>query len=88
MTKEVRLADEKKAIVNRLSRIEGQIRGIKKMMQEDSTTNDILTQVSSVQNSLKGLTNYLLESHLTKALDKKDEPAEQLIELFKRFNKM
>ena len=59
-----REAEEKKAICNRLNRIEGQIRGIKKMVEEDSYCNDILVQLSAVENSIKSLSNHVLEKHL------------------------
>ena len=55
---------ERKTIINRINRIEGQLRGIKKMVQEDTYCNDILVQLSAVQNSVKSLSNHILENHL------------------------
>ena len=55
---------ERKIITNRINRIEGQLHGIKKMIQEDKECNDILVQLSAVQNSVKSLLNLILESHL------------------------
>jgi DNA-binding FrmR family transcriptional regulator len=48
----------------RLSRIEGQVRGIARMIEEDRYCVDILTQVSAVQSALDALARKLLEHHL------------------------
>ena len=47
---------EKKALMTRLSRIEGQVRGIRAMVEDDRYCVDILTQVSAIQAALNGLT--------------------------------
>ena len=54
----------KKQLTNRLNRIEGQIRGIKKMIEEDRYCNDVLIQLAAVENSVKSLSNQVLENHL------------------------
>jgi len=79
-------------IRNRLNRIEGQIKGIKKMVENDSYCNDILIQLSATQNSIKSLANYILENHLYNCITRDLENGEvdsldELISLFKRFNK-
>ncbi len=83
---------EKKLINNRLSRIEGQIRGIKKMIMEDAYCNDVLIQLSAIENSVKSLSNHILENHLytcvTNDIEKGNmEIIDELISLFKKFNK-
>ncbi|NLW65988.1 MAG: metal-sensing transcriptional repressor [Clostridiales bacterium] len=55
---------EKRALKNRLSRVEGQVRGIKKMLDEDAYCTDILTQVSAVQAALNAFNKELLASHI------------------------
>lgn len=90
--KTYRAEKEKKIINNRLSRIEGQIRGIKKMISEDTYCNDVLIQLSAIENSIRSLSNHVLENHLysciTKDLeDGKIETIDEIIGLFKRFNK-
>lgn len=55
---------EKRALTNRLSRVEGQVRGIKKMLDEDAYCTDILTQVSAVQAALNAFNKELLASHI------------------------
>lgn len=52
------------ALQNRLSRIEGQIRGIKRQLDEDAYCVDILTQVSAAQNALGAFSRELLDSHI------------------------
>ena len=58
-------ADElKEKMIKRLSRIEGQIRGISKMIENDVYCDDVLHQISSVQSAIDGLKTVLLEAHL------------------------
>jgi CsoR family transcriptional regulator, copper-sensing transcriptional repressor len=57
--------DAKKQVINRLSRIEGQIRGLKKMVEEDTYCVDVITQTSAVKRALSGVEDQLLESHLS-----------------------
>ena len=90
--KTVRNEEEKKIITNRINRIEGQLTGIKKMIQNDSYCNDVLVQLSAVENSVKSLSNHILEKHLyycvTRDLENGNlEIIDELIGLFKKFNK-
>lgn len=57
-------ADLKASNRNRLRRIEGQIRGIQKMVEEDRYCADILVQIASVQEALRGVSRALMENHL------------------------
>lgn len=90
--KTVRGDDEKKIIINRISRIGGQLAGIKRMVQNDVYCNDVLIQLSAVENSVKSLSNHILEKHLYSCVMKdlengKLEVIDELIGLFKKFNK-
>ncbi|MFI3207492.1 MAG: metal-sensing transcriptional repressor [Eubacteriales bacterium] len=49
---------------NRLKRIEGQVRGVQRMLEEDAYCTDILTQVSAIQSALNGFNQELLISHI------------------------
>ena len=87
-----RSADEKKLIINRLNRIDGQIKGITKMIENDVYCNEVLIQLSAVENSIKSLSTHILESHLYNCVPRDLENGEydtidELISLFKRFNK-
>jgi DNA-binding FrmR family transcriptional regulator len=63
----------KEANRHRLRRIEGQVRGLQKMVEEDRYCADIITQVASVQEALRGVARNLMKNHLhhcaTKALE-------------------
>ena len=54
----------KEANQNRLRRIEGQVRGLQKMVEEDRYCADIITQVASVQEALRGVARNLMKNHL------------------------
>lgn len=84
--------EEKKTIKNRLNRIEGQVKGIIKMIDEDRYCNDILIQLSALDNSIKSLSNLILENHLYSCISQKIdddnlETIDEIISLFRRFNK-
>lgn len=82
---------QKKLIIGRLNRISGQINGISKMIENDAYCNDVLIQLSAVKNSVKSLSELILENHLFNCITKDLENGEldsmdELISLFKRFN--
>jgi DNA-binding FrmR family transcriptional regulator len=54
----------KKANLTRLRRVEGQVRGLHKMIDEDRYCADILTQISSVQEALRSVGRELMRNHL------------------------
>ena len=56
--------EEKKALINRLSRIEGQIRGIKGMVEKEAYCTDIITQVAAATAALNSFNKELLSSHI------------------------
>ena len=62
-TKE-RTPEEYKSLIHRLNRIEGQIRGIRGMVENEAYCTDILTQVSAVQSALNAFSRELLASHI------------------------
>lgn len=76
----------------RLRRIEGQVRGLHKMVEEDRYCADIMTQISSVQEALRAVGRELLRNHLrhcaAAAIRESDEKAgemyDELVELFYR----
>ncbi len=58
----------KKKLNLRLNRIEGQVRGINRMITEDVYCDDILNQIAAVNSALKGVGKMLLEAHVTSCL--------------------
>lgn len=56
--------ETKKSLVTRLNRVEGQIRGIKGLIEKDTYCDDVITQISAAQSALNGVAKMLLETHL------------------------
>jgi len=56
--------DDKEAVLKRLRRIEGQVRGLQRLVDEDAYCIDILTQVSAVTKALQAVALELLDDHL------------------------
>ena len=82
--------DVKKTINTRLNKIDGQIHGIKKMVEEDRYCDDILIQLSAVNKSIKSLANYILENHMYNCIlsdiEKGNvEIVDEVVTLFRRF---
>lgn len=57
-------AQEKDALVKRLHRIEGQVRGIERMLEEDRYCIDVLTQISATTTALESLAFRILDDHV------------------------
>jgi DNA-binding FrmR family transcriptional regulator len=54
----------KKNLTTRLNRIEGQIRGVKSLIEKDTYCDDVITQIAAIQSALNGVSKILLEGHL------------------------
>jgi DNA-binding FrmR family transcriptional regulator len=54
----------KSSLVSRLNRIEGQVRGIKGMIDKDVYCDDVLNQIAAVQSAMKSVSRLLLENHM------------------------
>ena len=87
--------DLKTKNLNRLRRIEGQVRGLQHMVEEDRYCADILIQVSSVQEALRAVGSTLLRNHLrhcvTDAVSRGPDQAkasyDELVELFEKYSR-
>ena len=55
---------EYRGLINRLNRIEGQVRGVKSMLENDTYCTDILMQVSAIQAALNSFNRQLLSNHI------------------------
>ena len=87
-----RSEEEYKALINRLSRIEGQVRGIRKMVETDAYCVDILTQVSAIQAALNAFNRELLSNHIrTCVMDDikngNDEIVDELVQTLQKLMK-
>ncbi len=85
---------DKNALVKRLHRIEGQVRGVERMVEEDRYCIDVLTQIAAVNTALEALAFKILDEHVRHcvagALRSGDETAaaaktEELLEAVQRF---
>ena len=56
--------DDKAAVLARLKRVEGQVRGLQRMVDDDTYCIDVLTQVSAATRALQGVAVQLLDDHL------------------------
>ncbi len=82
--KKVRDEKEYKDMINRLSRIEGQVRGVKGMVENDAYCVDILTQVSAITSALNSFNKVLLANHIKTCVandirEGKDEKVDELV---------
>lgn len=87
-----RSEEEYKSLVNRLNRIEGQVRGVKKMLDEDVYCTDVLIQVSAISSALNAFNRELLSNHIhtcvaTDIRNGKDETIDELVMLLQKLMK-
>ena len=90
--KKLRGGDERTELVHRLNRIEGQIRGIRGMVERDAYCTDILTQVSAANAALSAFSRVLLAEHIRTCVTQdirsgRDETVDELIETLRRLMK-
>ena len=87
-----RQAAEEKDLLNRLNRIEGQIRGIKSMVEDERYCVDILTQVSAVQAALNSFNKVLLAQHIRTCVadgirNGEDDKVDELVTMLQKLMK-
>lgn len=90
-TKE-RSEKEYKSLLNRLNRIEGQVRGVRKMVESDAYCTDILVQVSAINSALNAFNRELLANHIRTCVaddvkNGKDETIEELVTTLQKLMK-
>lgn len=86
----VRSEEEYKDLITRLNRIEGQIRGIRGMVEKDAYCIDILSQVAAASGALNSFTKVLLSSHIRHCVaeDVREGNEEKLDELVRTLQKL
>ncbi len=87
-----RTEEEYRSLINRLNRIEGQIRGIRGMVEKDAYCIDILTQASAASAALNAFSRELLSAHIRTCVaqdirDGKDETIEELVNTLQKMMK-
>ncbi len=90
-TKE-RSEEEVRDLIHRLNRVEGQIRGIRGMIENNAYCVDILNQVSAANSALNSFTRVLLENHIRSCVtedirDGKDDKLEELLATLQKLMK-
>lgn len=83
---------EYRSLINRLNRIEGQIRGIKRMVEEDAYCTDILVQVAAANAALNSFNKVLLAEHIRTCVaddirEGRDETVEELVTTLQKLMK-
>lgn len=84
---------EKKDIIRRLRRVEGQIKGIQKMVEEEKTCKDILIQISAARSALNNAGGLILENYMKNCLqsyvegDKEEEDLDDLVQVLVKYSK-
>ena len=84
-----RTEEQKKKLLNRLSRIEGQVRGVRKMIEDDAYCNDVLTQSAAIAAAVNAFNRELLRAHVRSCVVRdiragRDEVADELIATLER----
>lgn len=90
--KKERSEKEYKDLQNRLSRIEGQVRGVKKMLENDAYCPDILIQVSAINAALNSFNKVLLANHIRTCVvhdikEDKEETIDELVTVLQKLMK-
>ncbi len=88
----VRDDKEYRDLINRLKRIEGQVRGIEKMIENDAYCTDVLTQVIAARSALNSFSKVLLANHVKTCVtndikEGREETVDELVELLQKMMK-
>ena len=84
-----RTEEQKKKLLNRLSRLEGQVRGVRKMIENDAYCNDVLIQSAAIGAAVDAFSREVLRAHLHSCVardirDGRDEVMDELMETLER----
>ncbi|MCR5808735.1 MAG: metal-sensing transcriptional repressor [Clostridiales bacterium] len=90
--KKIRDEKERRDLMNRLKRIEGQVRGLERMLDEDAYCPDILTQASAVNSAVNSFCRTLLAAHLRSCVSEdirngREDAVDELMETLKKLMK-
>ncbi|KIX12476.1 metal-sensitive transcriptional regulator [Dethiosulfatarculus sandiegensis] len=85
--------DDHQKLIMRINRIEGQIRGLKKMVEQDQDCMDVLKQVAAVKGAVRSLGMVILEDHIKGCVstaiethDHEDDLIGQVLDIFNKFS--
>jgi CsoR family transcriptional regulator, copper-sensing transcriptional repressor len=90
----VNKTEYKKTLLNRVKRVEGQVKGIERMIEEEEFCGDILMQISAVRSALNKVGGIILENYAKKCLvqkknllDQSDDALDELIDIILKYTK-
>ena len=87
------MENDKKKLTNRLKRIEGQVKGIEKMIEEGKFCGDIITQITAAKSALNSVGGLVLENYTKECIKTKiehedpEKTIDDLIDIIIKFNK-
>ena len=82
------MVNDKKKLINRLKRIEGQVKGIEKMIEDEKFCGDIITQITAAKSALNSVGGLVLENYTKECIKNKleyEDPEKTIDELIDRF---
>ncbi len=85
--------DSRKSLLNRMKRIEGQVKGIERMIEKGEYCGDILTQISAARSALNKVSGIILENHAKNCIKERmdevdsDQALEELLSIIIKYNK-
>ena len=88
----LRSEQQKKALINRLKRIEGQVRGVQQMMEKDAYCNDILVQSAAISAAMNAFNKEILATHIHTCVvrdirEGRDEVVDELVSTIQKLMK-
>ncbi len=88
----LRSEEQKKALVNRLKRIEGQVRGVQQMLEKDAYCNDILVQSAAISAAMNAFNKEILATHIHTCVvrdirEGRDEVVDELVSTIQKLMK-
>ncbi|MEA3335438.1 MAG: metal-sensitive transcriptional regulator [Chloroflexota bacterium] len=90
-------SDQERVVINRLKSIEGHVRGIQRMVEEDKYCIDVMRQIHAVQKALEGVSAMVLENHLNTCVttairgddaDERERMIDEIVGVFHETGKM
>ncbi|WP_096155908.1 metal-sensitive transcriptional regulator [Bacillus sp. FJAT-45066] len=70
---------DKKSLISRLNRVEGQVRGVKRLIEEDTYCDDVLTQIAAIQSALNSVGKLLLEGHMKSCVVERIQEGDKVV---------
>lgn len=76
-----------KKVIRRLNVVNGQINGVKQMIEDERNCEEILIQISAINKVLKSVGNELIKKHLASSVVKEKKEIDNIVDLFEKLHK-